>query len=93
MGNVDPPLAPDELVAAGSEREVLATFLDLYRGIVAGKLAGLTEQDARRRLVPCGHPARADRRQHRLRLARQLIRPRLYAVLTAAARSRTPSFV
>ena len=51
MGS-QPPLAPDERVRAGSEREVLATFLDLYRGIVAGKLAGLGEQDARRRLVP-----------------------------------------
>jgi len=52
MGDVDPPLAPDELVAAGSEREVLATFLDFYRGIVAGKLAGLADEDACRRLVP-----------------------------------------
>jgi hypothetical protein len=52
MVGPDPPLAPDELVAAGSEREVLATFLDLHRGIVAGKLAGLADEDAGRRLVP-----------------------------------------
>ena len=52
MADTDPPLAPDELVSAGSERELLATFLDVYRGIVAGKLAGLGEEDARRRLVP-----------------------------------------
>jgi uncharacterized damage-inducible protein DinB len=48
----EPPLAPDERVSTSSERETLATFLDVYRGIVAGKLAGLSEQDARRRLVP-----------------------------------------
>jgi hypothetical protein len=47
-----PPLTADERVSAGTEREVLATFLDLYRGIVAGKLAGLDDQDARRRMVP-----------------------------------------
>jgi hypothetical protein len=52
MADIDPPLAPDELVAAGAERELLATFLDVYRGIVAGKLAGLGDEDARRRLVP-----------------------------------------
>lgn len=47
----DPPLAPDELVGAGGERAVLETFLDLYRGIVARKLAGVSEERARRRLV------------------------------------------
>jgi hypothetical protein len=47
-----PPLTADERVSTGTEPEVLATFLDLYRGIVAGKLTGLGEQDARRRLVP-----------------------------------------
>jgi hypothetical protein len=47
----EPPLAADERVSAGTEREVLGTFLDLYRRIVAGKLGGLGEEDARRRLV------------------------------------------
>ncbi|HEX3790289.1 MAG TPA: DinB family protein [Pseudonocardiaceae bacterium] len=49
---VDPPLFLDELVSAGSEREVLETFLDLHRGIVRRKVTGLSEQDAQRRLVP-----------------------------------------
>lgn len=48
----DPPLAPDEQVAAGGEREVLETFLDLYRAIVVRKVAGLSAEAARRRLVP-----------------------------------------
>ena len=43
---------PDELVVTGTEREVLTGFLELYRGIVPTKLAGLSEDDARRRLVP-----------------------------------------
>src|SRR5690349_381303 len=47
-----PPLAPDERVATGTEREVFEAFLDMYRAIVAGKLAGLQERDARRSLVP-----------------------------------------
>lgn len=48
----DPPLAPDELVAAGGEREVLETFLDLYRGIVVRKASGVPAEAACRRLVP-----------------------------------------
>jgi hypothetical protein len=48
----EPPLAADERVAAGSEREVLEAFLELYRGIVPRKLAGLADVDARRALVP-----------------------------------------
>ncbi|WIX98941.1 DinB family protein [Amycolatopsis mongoliensis] len=47
-----PPLTPDEQVAAGGEREVLETFLDLYRGIVVRKVAGLSAEAACRRLVP-----------------------------------------
>ncbi|MEU8636484.1 DinB family protein [Amycolatopsis sp. NPDC048633] len=47
-----PPLTPDEQVAAGGEREVLETFLDLYRGIVVRKVSGLPAEAARRRLVP-----------------------------------------
>lgn len=46
-----PPLAPDELVSTGGERQVLETFLDLYRDIVKRKLAGLTDEQIRRRLV------------------------------------------
>ena len=49
---VDPPLQPDELVSAAGERETLETFLDLYRGIVRRKLTGVSEADARQRLVP-----------------------------------------
>ena len=47
-----PPLAPDELVATGSEREVLEAFLDFHRDVVVRKLSGVSETDARRRLVP-----------------------------------------
>lgn len=46
-----PPLTPDELVAAGGEREVLEAFLDLYRDIVVRKVAGLSAEVAGRRLV------------------------------------------
>jgi uncharacterized damage-inducible protein DinB len=48
------PVLPDEFVTTGSEREVLAGFLELYRGILPRKLAGLSEDDARRPLVPSG---------------------------------------
>lgn len=48
MGEVE----PDEFSTTGSERQVLAGYLDFYRGIVAGKLAGLSEADARKSLVP-----------------------------------------
>jgi uncharacterized damage-inducible protein DinB len=44
-------LTPDAFVTTGTEREVLAGFLELYRGIVVRKLAGLSEQDARQSLV------------------------------------------
>lgn len=50
--SLDPPLAPDELVATGTERDVLEAFLDFYRGVIVRKAAGLSEEDARRRLVP-----------------------------------------
>jgi hypothetical protein len=49
---IHPPLAPDELVSAGGEREVLEAFLDLYRDVVKRKLAGVSDDQARRRLVP-----------------------------------------
>ena len=48
----DPPLAPDELVSAGDEREVLEAFLDLYRVVLTRKLTGLSEAQLRQRHVP-----------------------------------------
>ena len=48
----NPPLAPDELVSAGSEREVLEAFLDLYRAVLTRKLAGLSDAQIRQRHVP-----------------------------------------
>src|SRR5580704_15064772 len=47
-----PPLAPDELVSTGGERQVLEAFLDLYRDILKRKLAGLSDQQVRQRHVP-----------------------------------------
>jgi uncharacterized damage-inducible protein DinB len=47
-----PAIPPDQFVTTGSEREVLDGFLALYRGILPRKLAGLSEADARRSLVP-----------------------------------------
>jgi len=52
MSQPDPPLAPDESVSTGSEREVLEAFLDLYRTIVIRKLTGVDDDQARQRLVP-----------------------------------------
>jgi hypothetical protein len=49
---IGPPLAPDELVSTGTEREVLEAFLDFYRGVVVRKLRGVSGTEARRRLVP-----------------------------------------
>lgn len=45
-------LGPDEVVSASGERQVLDAFLDLYRDEVVMKVAGVSEEDARRRLVP-----------------------------------------
>jgi hypothetical protein len=48
-----PPLADEEdLVAVAAERETLEEFLEYHRGALSGKLRGLSEADARRRLVP-----------------------------------------
>jgi hypothetical protein len=52
MSQPDPRLAPDEVVSTGNEREVLETFLDLYRTVVRRKLTGVDDDQARRRLVP-----------------------------------------
>ncbi|EEP71041.1 hypothetical protein MCAG_01368 [Micromonospora sp. ATCC 39149] len=48
---VDPTLGP-VLARTGDERAVLESFLDFHRATVLRKLAGLTDADARRRLVP-----------------------------------------
>jgi hypothetical protein len=42
----------EDLVAVASERETLEGFLEYHRRALGGKLRGLSEQDARRRLVP-----------------------------------------
>ncbi len=47
-----PPLADEDLVSTAGEREVLEGFLDYQRQVISGKLRGLSEDDARRRLVP-----------------------------------------
>jgi uncharacterized damage-inducible protein DinB len=47
-----PPLAADELVAAGTEREVLEAFLDFHRGVLVRKVSGISENEARFRRVP-----------------------------------------
>jgi uncharacterized damage-inducible protein DinB len=47
-----PPLAPDELVSTSGERQVLETFLDLYRDILMRKLSGLSDEQIRQRHVP-----------------------------------------
>jgi len=47
-----PPLAPDELVSAGGEREVLAAFLDLHRAVLRRKVSGMSEADTRLAIVP-----------------------------------------
>jgi uncharacterized damage-inducible protein DinB len=46
-----PPLAPDELVGTSGERQVLETFLDLYRHILMRKLTGLSDEQVRQRHV------------------------------------------
>jgi uncharacterized damage-inducible protein DinB len=43
---------PEDLVSAAAERPVLERFLDVYRDNVVEKVAGVTEEQARRRLVP-----------------------------------------
>ncbi|MBO0839216.1 MAG: DinB family protein [Sciscionella sp.] len=49
---INPPLFRDELVSTASEREMLETFLDLYRDVIVNKATGVSDEDARRRLVP-----------------------------------------
>ena len=47
-----PQVDEEDLVAVAPERETLEGFLEYHRRVVSGKLRGLSEQDARRRLVP-----------------------------------------
>lgn len=47
-----PPVDEEDLVAVAGERETLEGFLEYHRRVVSGKLRGLSEEDARRRLVP-----------------------------------------
>ncbi|WP_406037398.1 DinB family protein [Micromonospora sp. NBC_00898] len=46
------PLDSEERVSTAPERDVLEAFLDAYREELTSKLQGLSEEDARRRLVP-----------------------------------------
>ncbi|MCA2218108.1 DinB family protein [Jidongwangia harbinensis] len=46
------PLDSEELASTAPEREVLEAFLDAYRAELAGALRGVSEEQARRRLVP-----------------------------------------
>ncbi|MEU1587584.1 DinB family protein [Micromonospora sp. NPDC005710] len=48
---IDPMLGP-VLARTGDERAVLTSFLDFHRGVLLRKLRGLSDADARRRLVP-----------------------------------------
>ena len=47
-----PPLADVDDVVAAAERETLEWFLEYHRRALSGKLRGLSEEDARRRVVP-----------------------------------------
>ncbi len=43
---------PENAVATAAERPMLEVWLDTYRATVVDKIAGLSEEDIRRRLVP-----------------------------------------
>jgi uncharacterized damage-inducible protein DinB len=43
---------PEDAVATAAERPLLETWLDIHRDTVVAKIAGLSEEDIRRRLVP-----------------------------------------
>lgn len=45
-------MVPVDDVVAAAERETLEWFLEYHRRALSGKLRGLSEEDARRRLVP-----------------------------------------
>ena len=48
----DASFTEEEVVCTAGERELLEGFLEYHRHVVSGKLRGLSEQDARRQLVP-----------------------------------------
>ena len=52
MTDPPPPAEEEDLVAVAAERETLEWFIEYHRWALSGKLRGLSEQDARRRLVP-----------------------------------------
>ena len=52
MTDTTPPVDEEDLVAVAGERETLEGFLEYHRKALSGKLRGLSEEDARRRLVP-----------------------------------------
>lgn len=45
-------LTEEEVICNAGERELLEGFLEYHRRVVSGKLRGLSEEDARRHLVP-----------------------------------------
>lgn len=49
---MSPPLDRAELTSTAGERATLEAFLEVYRETVTRKLRGVSEEDARRRLVP-----------------------------------------
>jgi uncharacterized protein YndB with AHSA1/START domain/uncharacterized damage-inducible protein DinB len=51
-GLVVPALAPSEMEGTADERGVLRQFLEFHRAVLVSKLRGVSEADARRRLVP-----------------------------------------
>ena len=52
MTDAPPPADEEDRVAVAGERETLEGFLEYHRRALSGKLRGLSEEDARRRLVP-----------------------------------------
>ncbi len=52
MTDTTPAADEEDLVAVAGERETLEGFLEYHRRVLRGKLRGLSEEDARRRLVP-----------------------------------------
>lgn len=52
MTDTTPPADEEDLVAVAGERETLEGLLEYHRRVLSGKLRGLSEEDARRRLVP-----------------------------------------
>ena len=49
-----PPFVDEELATTFGERETLRQFLNHHRWVLAAKLRGLSDSDARRTLVPTG---------------------------------------